>query len=392
MSAVDQASAAVRAARMELIGLSHFVHAHPELGYQEYESSAAVAALLEASGFTVERGIAGLDTAFRATKGSGELRLVYCAEFDALPDVGHACGHNIIAASSVGAAIGLAAVADELNVTVEVLGTPSEEGGGGKIDLINAGYFTGVHAAMMLHPWPGDQPSGVFSDRQRGACLAVDQFDVTYTGKEAHASAAPWEGVNALDALTIAQVSIGLLRQQLTPGDQVHLVIIEGGSAANIIPHHVVARVMVRATTLEKLHVLRERVNACFQAGATATGAGLSMELIGHTFSHMETDADLIAHYRTAAEALGRSFVLDDEGAAIPTFSTDMANVSLVVPSIHPLLGIVSHGAVNHQPQFTAACATPEAGEAMITGAIALAHTAVLTAQDQVLRARLLSR
>jgi len=389
VNALERASAAIDAAREELITLSHFVHAHPELGYEEFESSAACATLLERHGFRLERGIAGLETAFRATAGTGDLVVVYCAEFDALPDVGHACGHNIIAASSVGAAIGLAAVADELNLTVQVLGTPSEEGGGGKIDLLNAGYFEGVHAAMMLHPWPGDSASGVFSDRQRGACLAVDQFDVTYTGKEAHASAAPWEGVNALDALTIAQVAIGLLRQQLTPGDQVHMIVIDGGSAANIIPHHVVARVMVRATTIDKLMVLRERVNACFEAGALATGATMSMELIGHTFSHMETDEGLIAHYRSAAEALGRSFALDDAGAPIPTFSTDMANVSLAVPSIHPLLGIVSHGAVNHQPEFTAACATESADAAMIDGAIALAHTAVVTAADSALRARL---
>jgi amidohydrolase len=390
MSSYDAIHQAVEASRSELIALSHFVHAHPELGYEEFESSAAVATALEAAGFVLERGIANLETAFRATKGSGQLQLVFCAEFDALPDVGHACGHNIIAASSVGAAIGLAAMADELDVTVIVLGTPSEEGGGGKIDLINAGYFNGVHAAFMLHPWPGDHANGIFSDRQQGSCLAVDQFDVTFHGKEAHASAAPWEGVNALDALTISQVAIGLLRQQLTPGDQVHLVILEGGSAANIIPHHVVARVMVRATTLEKLHVLRNRVNACFEAGALATGATMDMELIGHTFSHMVTDPDLIAHYRAAAEGLGRSFVLDDQRAPIPTFSTDMANVSLVVPSIHPLLGIVAHGAVNHQPEFTAACATPEADQAMIEGAIALAEGAARSALDVRLRARLL--
>ena len=390
MSQLETIQSAVAAARGELVALSHFVHAHPEMGYEEFESSAAVANALEAAGFSVERGIAGLETAFRATKGSGALTIAFCAEFDALPDVGHACGHNIIAASSVGAGIGLAAVADELDLTVVVLGTPSEEGGGGKIDLINAGYFEPVHAALMLHPWPGDHASGVFSDRERGACLAVDQFDVTFHGKEAHASAAPWEGVNALDALTISQVAIGLLRQQLTPGDQVHLIVVEGGSAANIIPHHVVARVMVRSTTLEKLNVLRARVNACFEAGALATGATMDMTLIGHTFSHMETDPDLIANYRHAAEGLGRSFVLDDQGAPIPTFSTDMANVSLVVPSIHPLLGIPTHGAVNHQPEFTAACITVEADRAMIEGAIALAQGAALSAADEVLRARLL--
>ena len=392
MSALDRVANEIDAHRESLVALSHYVHAHPELGYEEFKSSAAVATCLESAGFALERGIADLDTAFRATVGSGSLRIVFCAEFDALPDVGHACGHNIIAASSVGAAIGLAPLVDELDLTVIVLGTPSEEGGGGKIDLINAGYFEGVHAALMLHPWPGDGPSGIFSDRDRGMCLAVDQFDVTFSGKEAHASAAPWEGVNALDALTISQVAIGLLRQQLPPGDQVHLIVIEGGSAANIIPHHVVARVMVRSVTIDRLQVLRQRVNHCFEAGALATGASMTMDLIGHTFSHMETDDDLARHYRTAAEGLGRAFPLDDLGAPLPTFSTDMANVSLVVPSIHPLLGLPTHGAVNHQPEFTAACITAEADQAMIEGAIALAQTVVLTAADAPLVARLKAR
>ena len=203
----DVATDAVHAAREVLLDVSHFIHAHPELGYQEFHSAEAVAQAAQNAGFSVERGIASLPTAFRATMGTGDLHIVFCAEYDALPDVGHACGHNIIAASSLGAAIGLAAVARELGLTVILLGTPSEEGGGGKIDLLRAGYFDGVHAALMVHPWP--------NERLEAACLAVDHFDVTFTGKESHASAAPSEGVNALDALTIAQVALGLLRQQL---------------------------------------------------------------------------------------------------------------------------------------------------------------------------------
>jgi len=199
VSTSDTAAKAVREHSDDLIALSHFVHAHPELGYEEFLSSAAVADAAEAAGFRLERGIAALPTAFRATMGSGALHVVYCAEFDALPDVGHACGHNIIAASSLGAAIGLASVAEELDVTVILLGTPSEEGGGGKIDLINAGYFDDVHTAMMVHPFP--------FERLDAHCLAVDHFDVTYVGKEAHAAAAPWVGINALDALTIANVA-----------------------------------------------------------------------------------------------------------------------------------------------------------------------------------------
>ncbi len=380
----EVARQAIDDAGENLVELSHFIHATPEIGYEEYLSAEAVAVLAEAAGFEVERGIADLPTAFRATKGTGELRIVFCAEYDALPDVGHACGHNIIAGASLGAAIGLAAVADEIGVTVVLLGTPSEEGGGGKIDLINAGYFRGVHAAMMVHPWP--------QERLEAQCLAVDHFDVTFEGKEAHASAAPWEGVNALDALTIAQVAIGLLRQQLRPGDQVHSIIVEGGSAANIIPRRAIGRYMARSITAARLAQLRDRLAGCFEAGARATGATLAVSEIGSAFSHMQSDPALLAHYRRAAEELGRSFSLDDEGAALPTISTDMANVSLVVPSIHPLLAIPTNGAVNHQPEFTAACVTPEADQAVLDGAVALARTAFLVATDEALRERLLRR
>ncbi len=265
-----------------------------------------------------------------------------------------------------------------------LLGTPSEEGGGGKIDLINAGYFHDVHAAMMVHPWP--------EDRLEATCLAVEQFEVTFRGKEAHASAAPWQGVNALDAMTISQVAIGLLRQQLRPGDQVHGYVSEGGSAANIIPSRVVGRFMARSMISESLVGLRKRVRACFEAGALATGATLSVEDLGSPFSQMESDYDVLAHYRSAAEAIGRNFDLDDQGVTKPTCSTDMANVSLVVPTIHPLLGIATNGAVNHQPEFTAACITESADRAVIDGAVALAHAAIGVAQDEKLRARLSAR
>jgi amidohydrolase len=380
----DAATDAIRAASDVLLGVSHFIHAHPELGYEEFLSSEVVAAAAQNAGFRVERGIASLPTAFVATKGSGELHVVFCAEYDALPNVGHACGHNIIAAASLGAAIGLAAVADELALTVTLLGTPSEEGGGGKIDLIKAGFFDDQHAAMMVHPWP--------DDRLEATCLAVEHFDVTFTGKDAHASAAPYEGVNALDALTVAQVAIALLRQQLRPGDQIHGIIVEGGSAANIIPSRTVGRYMCRSTNTDQLGELRTRVNACFEAGALASGAQVSIEELGSAFSHMESDPDILGHYRMAAEEMGRRFDLDDARGPRPTISTDMANVSLVVPSIHPLLAIPTNGAVNHQPEFAAACLGDAADRAVLDGAIILTHTAIGVAQDMALRARLLGK
>lgn len=382
MSAADTARSEITAHRDELVAVSHFIHAHPELGYQEFASADVVASAADRAGFAVERGVASLPTAFRATAGDGPLHVAFCAEYDALPDVGHACGHNIIAASSLGAAIGLGAVAAELGLTVTLFGTPSEEGGGGKIDLIEAGCFEGVHAAMMVHPWP--------EDRLDAACLAVDHFDVTFLGKEAHASAGPWEGVNALDALTVANVALALLRQQLRPGDQFHGIVTEGGGAANIIPARVVGRYMCRASTTSRLVELRRRVNACFEAGTIATGAAHRIDELGHSFSHMSADPDLLAHYRRAAESLGRRFDRDDDGTAKPTISTDMANVSLVVPAIHPLLGLTTHGAINHQPEFAAACVGPDADRAVLDGALALALTAIAVAQDRPLRERLL--
>jgi metal-dependent amidase/aminoacylase/carboxypeptidase family protein len=230
---------------------------------------------------------------------------------------------------------------------------------------------------MMVHPWP--------SDRLEAMCLAVDHFDVTYSGTEAHASAAPWRGVNAGDAMTIAQVSIGLLRQQLPPGDQVHGVVVTGGAAANIIPAHVVGRFMCRSIDADRLRVLRARVEACFEAGARATGATLALEEVGKSYSHMISDRGLLASYRRHAESLGRSFAADDL-EPMPTISTDMANVSLRIPSIHPLIGIDAKGSVNHQPSFAAACATASADRAVLDGAIALALTGIDVATDAELR------
>ena len=364
----------------DLVALSHDLHAHPETAFQEHRSAAAVAGMLE--GFDVTTGAYGLPTAFSARAGSGPMVVAVCAEYDALPDVGHACGHNVIAAAAVGTGLALAQVADEVGLTVLVLGTPGDECGGGKVLTLDAGAFDGVHAAMMVHPWP--------NERLQGRCLAVSHFDVTFRGREAHASAAPWAGVNALDAMTVSQVAIGLLRQQLPPGDQVHGVVLEGGVAANVIPETVRGRFMCRAGTLSDLERLDARVRACFHAGALATGATASFADVSPPYSHMESDGPLLAAYRANAEALGRRFPLDDEGVPPPTFSTDMANVSLAVPTIHPLLGIEAGGAGNHSHAFAAACITPSADAALHDGAVAMAWTAIDAAREPALRDHLL--
>ncbi|MHB1582583.1 MAG: amidohydrolase [Acidimicrobiales bacterium] len=382
-AAKDAVRRVVESHLAELIELSRAVHDHPETCFEETRAARWTADRLADAGFDVEEGAGGLATAFVATAGSGPLVLALCAEYDALPGIGHACGHNIIDATSVGAGLALAAVADEIGATVRVVGTPAEEGGGGKVLLLERGAFDGVHAAMMVHPWP--------SERLEAACLAVSHFDVHFHGRTAHASAAPWEGVNAGDAMTVAQVAIGLLRQQLPPGDQVHGVVRDGGQAANVIPAEVTGRFMCRSRTLAGLEALEPRIRACFEAGAAATGATVERQDLSPVYSHMVSDPGLLAAYRANAEALGRRFEDDDRGVPMPTLSTDMANVSLAVPSIHPLIRVESHGAVNHQPEFAAACLGPSADAAVHDGALALALTGVDAATDPALRQRLLA-
>jgi len=383
-NAKAQARGALEDRRHDLVELSHAIHAHPELAFEEHFAVERLAAALSDQGMQVETGVCDLDTAFCARSGSGPLVVALCAEYDALPGIGHACGHNIIAASSLGAAAALSAVADDVGLTVLVLGTPAEEGGGGKVLMLERGAFAEAHLAMMVHPWP--------DDRLEAACLAVSHFDVHFTGKDAHAAAAPYEGINAADAMEIGQVALALLRQQFRPGDQAHGIVTNGGQAANIIPSKVSGRFMCRARTLEGLELLEPRVKRCFEAGALAAGAKVSFETLSPVYTHMESDPELLARYRANAEALGRRFTADDAGAELPTASTDMANVSLAVPTIHPLIGIETNGAVNHQPEFASACTTASADTALFEGALALAWTAIDAALDPGVRDRLLAR
>jgi amidohydrolase len=372
------ARARVDAAQRELVALSHRIHAHPELKFEEERSSDWTASLCADFGLAVERGVGALPTAFVARAGSGPLHIAICAEYDALPAVGHACGHNVIAASAVGAGAALAPLADDLGVTISVIGTPAEEGGGGKVYLLERGVFDGVHASMMVHPAP--------NDGLRPRISAVSHLDVECTGKESHAAAAPQLGINAADALTIAQVAIGLLRQHLRPTDQVHGIVTHGGDAANIVPAHTRADFMVRATTVEQLAEVKPRILRCFEAGALATGATVSVREVSPDYSQMVHDDDLLELYRAATEPMGRRY----DGTEI-TFSTDMGNVSLAMPSIHPTIALESAGAVNHQPEFAAACINASADRAVGEAALGMALT-VIGAATGTTRERLLAR
>jgi amidohydrolase len=372
--------------REPLVALSHRIHAHPELGFEEERASLWLEEMLSDAGMRVEAKAYDLPTAFVARAGSGPLHIAICAEYDALPGVGHACGHNLIAAMSVGAGIALSHVADEVGLTVTVIGTPAEEVGdaSGKILLLERGAFQGMHAAMMVHPAPMDMPTMKI--------IAASMFEVRYTGKESHASAFPEIGINAADALTVAQVSLGLLRQHIHQTDRIHGITTHGGDAPNVIPAHTAAKYIIRSETVGELGDLRTKVHRCFEAGALATGSKL--EIIGgeKPYTEMHHDMEIAAIYERNARALGRDFPDLGPMAARMAASTDMGNVSLVLPSIHPVIGINSLPAVNHQPEFAAHCVTEAADKALYDGAVAMAWTAIDLATTDALRARLLSR
>ncbi len=384
MDVKEAARARLEAAREMLLELSHRIHANPEPAFQEFKAVEWLTKALSAAGFAVETGVCDLPTAFIARYGSGPLHIGICAEYDCLPGIGHACGHNIIATSALGAALAAAAVADETGVTVTVFGTPAEEGGGGKILMLERGAFKGINAAMMIHPAPIDVVDPPIN--------AAYQFDVFYTGKEAHASSYPERGINAADALTIAQTAIGLLRQHIKPTDRIHGIITKGGDAPNVVPAHTTARYMVRARSLDQLQEIREKVFRCFEAGALATGATMEIVESEKPYSELRSDPDLAASYKRNAEAIGRFF--PDLGPNAERFagSTDMGNLSLAMPAIHPMIGIYSLPAVNHQPEFAAHCVTEIADKAVIEGALAMAWTIIDAATDDRVRNRLLDR
>jgi amidohydrolase len=267
---------------------------------------------------------------------------------------------------------------------VTVIGTPAEEVGNasGKILLLERGAFESLHAAMMVHPAPYDV--------LRAKIIAASMFDVHCTGKESHASAFPELGINAADALTIAQTAIGLLRQHIRSTDRIHGIVTQGGVAPNVVPAHTAARYIIRSETVEQLADLRPRVYRCFEAGALATGAKLEITGGDKPYAEMRHDEMMAELFRKNSEALGRPFPRGGDVETRPSGSTDMGNVSLAIPSIHPMIGIHSLPAVNHQPEFAAHCATPDADKALCDGALAMAWTCIDLATDPDARSALL--
>jgi amidohydrolase len=359
----------------ELYDLACEIHSNPEIAFNEFKASALCAQKLSSWGFIVEKPFCELETAFRAHFGNGSKKIAFLAEYDALPNIGHACGHNLIAAISLGAAYSLMNLTNELDVELNVIGTPAEEGGGGKIILMERGGFDGINIAMLVHP------SAV--DAVHMNTKALSQFSFTFYGKEAHASSAPYEGINALDAMVTSLTAISLLRQQLKPSDQIHGIITDGGSAPNVIPAKTSAHYIARSDSLEGLKELEEKLFNCFRAGALATNAKLNIEPIGKVYSHFNINQDLLDLLEVTATNPLINRNPEKDPSKWFSASTDMANLSWKIPCVHPTIKVECGSAVNHQPDFAQACLGESAKKAIYDGANWLSFFSVELVQQK---------
>lgn len=360
-------AAAVEAARDEILELSHRIHANPEPAFEEHKAAGWVAETLRRHGFEVEQPAGRLATAIRAIRrggrGGATPRIGVLAEYDALPGLGHGCGHNTMAASGVGAAIALAAIADELPGEIVFFGTPAEERGSGKQFMIDDGLFAGIDAALLYHP----------CDRSHVEShpLASEDVEVVFSGLQAHAAADPWKGKNALDAMVSLFTTVGLWRQQLRPDARVHGIIQEGGTAANIIPERTRAWFMLRSPDQADYETMKERFRQLAQAAALATDTSVEVTFSGGAKS-MKQNRTLEARWVENAAAYG----IVDQGPDPNSGSTDMANVSWVCPAIHPDLAIADEGTPGHSIRFRDAAATPRADETTLLAATLVAQVA----------------
>lgn len=380
----DRIADVVQERRSELLGLSARLHGEPETAFHENASMERLRDLLAGAGFTVESGVAGLPTALRATYGTGDLTVGICAEYDALPEIGHACGHNVICAIGAGAALALASVADELGIRVVLLGTPAEEEGGGKVLMLDRGAFDELSVAVMAHPWPNIDIAD-----ERLTSLAVSRFRATFHGRASHAASAPHLGLNAADAAVVAQVAIGQLRQQVTGDSRISGYVVEGGRRTNIIPERVVLEYELRTPSATDLDALKERVLNCFRGAAVATGTTLEYHAIQPDYLDLRQDPWLMESYRRNICSVGRE-PSPDAATTTSSWSTDMGNVSQVLPSIHPLIGIYGAAGAPHTREFADAAASEAAEDTILDGATAVAWTGLDVALDEDARQRYL--
>ena len=370
---------AVDARRDALVAVAREIHAHPELAFEERRAAALLVRALKDEGLPVEAPAYGLDTAFESRVGAAGPTVALLAEYDALPGIGHACGHNLIAAAALGAGLALASLGPRLPGRVRVLGTPAEEQGGGKELLARAGAFDGVDAALMVHP------AGV--DLITMPSLAFAEVDAVYHGRAAHASAMPERGVNALDALVTSYQAIAQLRQHIRPTERIHGIFTEAGEAPNVVPERAAGRFYVRAANAGELAALKRRVEGCFRAGAEATGAALELAWRDPDYLELRTSWPLAERYRANAEALGRRFFPIDRLPSSVMGTTDMGNVSHRVPAIHPMIAAAPAHCTIHAAAFAEHAGSPSGEAAAIDGAKALAMTAIDFFLDAGLRA-----
>jgi len=351
--------------RQQLTQLSLNIHDNPELGFEEEKASAWLTSYLKDSGFNVDRGIAGLATAFRATYGQGRPRVALLAEYDALPEMGHGCGHNIIATSAVGAGVASKPIIDQLGGSVVVLGTPGEESLGGKIDMVKAGAFKEIDVAMIVHP--------NILNMVAIQTLACSSLEVEFFGRPAHAAAQPHKGINALEAMILSFTSINSLRQHIKAEARIHGIITDGGEAPNIVPTHSAALFLIRAPDNEYLAELKDKVINCFTGASIASGARLEYRWRDRTYAPMKNNTTLAQLFSQNLESLGRHVEALDLRFGFG--STDMGNVSQVVPSIHPTISIASPGVSIHTQEFASAAASEAGHEGLMDAAKAMAMT-----------------
>jgi amidohydrolase len=366
MSAVkDLIAQAVDRLADELEALSRQIHDHPELAYQEVKAAGWLGDFLAKQGFKVERGVAGVETAFRGTieTGAGPTIAILC-EYDALPQIGHACGHNVIATAGAGAGAALAAVRDKLPAgRIQVIGTPAEEGGGGKVKLIQGGVFRDVDAAMMIH---GFDRWILHQD-----LLGIVRVGFEFRGKAAHASADPWEGVNALDAVIQTFNNVSMLRQQMRPDARIHGIVTNGGAAPNIIPEVAACTFYVRAARLEYMWELHQRVLACAEGAAKATGCTMTVIDKEAPYEPLKRNDTLLALFRANMQSVGA----EESPAPDRLGSSDIGNVSQVIPAIQPMVQIAPSGTPIHSRDFEAAAVSPLARKGLCQAAKTMAMT-----------------
>ncbi|KAL5362993.1 hypothetical protein BJX96DRAFT_177677 [Aspergillus floccosus] len=389
MRFIESVQDALRKYDDQLKAINNEIWSNPELAYEEYEAHNNICNMfesLQSEGYRVRRSAYDLKTALEVeyVHGSGGRVVAFNAEYDALPGIGHACGHNLIATSSIAAFIATCEAlktqySDGPGFTVRLLGTPAEESGGGKVKLLEKGAYKDVDACLMVHPAPivsNDPQLLSMATVRPGGFLANDKVRVTFTGKPAHAAAAPWEGVNALDAVVAAYVNIALLRQQILPQEKIHGVITHGGDRPNVIPWSTSVDYYIRSPSIKALKPLTEKVIKCFEAAATATGCKVEFDW-GVSYADLKTNTPICDSYVSAMRVMGHHVVFDNTGkdSLLGGGSTDMGNVSYAVPGFHGMFSIPTDG-VNHTPEFTGGAGSAEGYQRCISCAAGMAVVA----------------